>query len=190
MARPDGDTKRHIIEMAYDQFYAVGFLRAGVDAIAEAAGLTKRTLYYHFPSKDDLVAAVLEEQHRLAFERIQRWARKATGSPEQLVAALFHEFARWARQPGWHGSGFTRIAMELADLPGHPARDAAKRHKAAVEAVLAGKLEEAGVARSALAARQVMLLLEGSMALVLIHGEPAYAAAAEAAARQLVVATP
>jgi AcrR family transcriptional regulator len=190
MARQEGETRHRIVEVAYEQFYSVGFMRAGVDAIAEAAGVTKRTLYYHFESKDDLVAAVLEAQHQLAIERTQRWAHKVTGSPGDVVESLFAEFGKWARQPTWHGSGFTRIAMELADLPGHPARGIARRHKAAVEDILAGKLAESGVAQPGEVARQVMLLLEGSMALVLIHGDTTYAAAAAAAARQLVLAPP
>lgn len=186
MVRQASETKRRIVEVAYEQFYSVGFMRAGVDAIAEAACVTKRTLYYHFESKDGLVAAVLEAQHQLAFERIQRWARKVSGSAGDMVESLFAEFGRWARKPTWRGSGFTRIAMELADLPGHPARGIAKRHKAAVESILVGKLMEAGVAHPQEAARQVMLLVEGSMALVLIHGDTAYAKAASAAARRLV----
>jgi AcrR family transcriptional regulator len=186
MVRQASETRRRIVEAAYEQFYSAGFMRAGVDAIAEAAGVTKRTLYYHFESKDDLVAAVLEAQHQLAFERTQRWARQVSGSAGDLVESLFSAFGRWAGTPTWHGSGFTRIAMELADLPGHPARGIAKRHKASVESLLVGKLKEAGVAQPQEAARQVMLLLEGSMALVLIHGDTAYATAAAAAARRLV----
>ena len=188
MARLAGETRRRIVEAAYDLFYAGGFMRAGVDAIAAAAGVTKRTLYYHFDSKDTLLAAVLEAQHHLALESVQRWACKATGSPENLVETLFAEFGKWAGQPRWHGSGFTRIAMELADMAGHPARAMAKRHKIAVEKLLMEKLSESGTAQPHEIARQVMLLLEGCMSLVLIHGDTAYAATAATAAKRLVAA--
>jgi AcrR family transcriptional regulator len=114
-------------------FYRDGFARAGVDAIAEASHVTKRTLYYHFDSKDSLLAAVLDNQNDLALGRIRRWAGKACGEPAEIVAILFVEFEAWAKQAGWTGTGFTRVAMELADMPGHPARLAASRHKAAVE---------------------------------------------------------
>ena len=62
MRRQGKDTKRRIIDAAYELFYKDGFARAGVDAIAERAGVTKRTLYQHFDSKDALVAAVLDIQ--------------------------------------------------------------------------------------------------------------------------------
>jgi AcrR family transcriptional regulator len=186
MPGPARETKRRIIDAAYELFYKGGFARVGVDDIAEAAGVTKRTLYYHFDSKDALVAAVLEVQNALMLTRMQRWARRASGNPATVVEKLFAEFAAWARRPGWRGSGFTRAAMEFAHLPGHPARVAARRHKAAVESWLAEELDgnRTGAARQL--ARQIMLLIEGCHSLILIHGDASYADAAAEAARLLV----
>ena len=186
MPRPSDGTRRRILEVAYDLFYRDGFARAGVDAIAEAAGITKRTLYYHYQSKDALLAAVLDVQHEIMFSRIQRWASRASGDPATLVMIVFAEFARWAGKPAWRGSGFTRAAMELADLPGHPARAAASRHKAAVEGWFAEQFAQTGVGHPRDLARHVMLLIEGCLSLVLIHGDTSYAEAAASAARQLV----
>jgi AcrR family transcriptional regulator len=182
--RNSADTKRRIIDAAYGLFYRGGFARAGVDDIAEAAGVTKRTLYYHFDSKDALVEAVLATQNELALARIESWAQRVTGDPTSMVERLFAEFAAWARQPQWRGSGFTRAAMEFAHLPGHPARVAARRHKARVEAWLADQFGAGDKTRQL--ARQVMLLLEGCHSLILIHGDAAYADAAATAARSLL----
>jgi len=179
-------TRRRILDAAYGLFYRGGFARAGVDAIAEAAGVTKRTLYDHFRSKDALLAAVLDAQHALVLARIQGWAARAEGDPARTVELVFEEFAAWARTPGWQGSGFTRAVMELADLPGHPARHAASRHKAAVERWFADELGRGGVGGAPTVARQVMLLIEGCLSLILIHGDPSYAVTAAAAARRLV----
>ena len=63
-----------------------------------------------------------------------------------MVDALFAELARWATGPHFEGAGYTRLVMELADLPGHPARAVARRHKAVVEAWLADELARRGVA--------------------------------------------
>lgn len=186
MPKTGGETRRRIIDTAYEIFYKGGFARAGVDAIAEAAGVTKRTLYYHFDSKDVLLAAVLDAQHQLVLARIQRWARRASGNPQKMVEILFDEFKTWARKSGWQGSGFTRAAMELADLPGHPARRAASRHKAAVEDWLAGEFAAEDIQGSGELARQIMLLIEGCHSLVLIHGDTSYIDAASTTARLLV----
>jgi DNA gyrase/topoisomerase IV subunit B len=76
--------------------------------------------------------------------------------------------------------------VELADLPGHPARAIARRAKAKTESWLAGRLADARVANARDRAREIMLLTEGSMALTLIHGGRNYIDAAAVVARQLV----
>jgi AcrR family transcriptional regulator len=186
MPRQSKGTKERIIDAAYELFYKGGFASASVDAIADAARITKRTFYYHFDSKQTLVAAVLAAQHALALSRIERWAKGASGAPIALVEKLFGELAAWSKKPGWRGSGFTRAAMEFANSPGHPARLAARRHKTAIEAYLAEQFAENGISASQLLARQVMLLMEGCHSLVLIHGDTSYANAATEAARHLV----
>jgi AcrR family transcriptional regulator len=93
-----------------------------MDEIAAATKLTKRTLYYHFESKDQLLAAVLEAQHHLALAAFRTFGDRLSGSPEAIIDGLFHELAVWSDKPRWAGSGFTRLVIELADLPGHPAR--------------------------------------------------------------------
>lgn len=125
MPRSATETRQRILASAYLLFYREGFQRSGVDAVAEAAGVTKRTLYNHFPSRDALIAAVLEAQAELAGAEIRRWCRKGSETPEELVGDIFAALRKWAATPGWRGSGFTRAAMELAWAPGHPAREAA-----------------------------------------------------------------
>jgi len=190
MARPAKKTRERILAAAYGRLYQEGFTRASLDAIAAAAGVTKRTLYYHFESKDALVAAVLEAQHDRALERIQGWASDAPDDPGELIDALFGKLAAWAGEAKWTGSGFTRIAMELADLPGHPARVAARQHKAAVEAWLAARLGAMNLAAPRETARGIMLLTEGCLSLILIHGDASYADAAAGAAKRLLGGTP
>lgn len=139
-----GPTRGRILDAAYALFYEHGFHRVALDAIAARAGVTKRTLYYHSRSKDDLIAAALEVHAELALARIRKWG---VTMPEDLGAAidgLFDGMARWASGPRYEGGGFTRVVMELADLPGHPARAVARRHKANVEAWLTGELERRG----------------------------------------------
>ena len=182
--RPSGaETRRRVIEAAYDLFYRDGFHRVGVDAVADAAGVTKRTLYYHFDSKDALLAAVLEGRTGLAVDRIEHWLGPDAGGPAEMVERLFTALGAWAAGPGWSGSGFTRLTMELAGLPGHPARAVARRHKATIEALLRDRLEGHGLDDTAGLARRLMVLLEGCQAMILISGDRSYAGAAAEAAR-------
>lgn len=186
MPKAAEETRRRILESGYALFYRHGFNRVGVDEIAHAARVTKRTLYYHFTSKDEILAVVLERQHELALAQIRNWAEKLVGGTNEICDTLFEGVAKWAAKPRYAGAGFTRIVMELADLPGHPARAVARRHKAAVEALLADVLTKAGIESPSERAREAALLLEGAMALILVHGDRTYALAAAGAAKRLM----
>ena len=186
MPRSAEATKKVIFSAAYRLLYREGFSRTSMDAIADAAGVTKKTLYYHFDSKDDLVAAILEHQQAESLALFQRWADPSAKDPTAFVDALFAKLHHWASGTVWYGSGFTRLTMELADLPGHPARTAAHRHKAAVEDWLSGELKRLGQPRPKPVARQLMVLVEGCMSLVLIHQDAIYVLAAAKAANRLL----
>jgi AcrR family transcriptional regulator len=128
--RASEQTRQRILDAAYALFRRGGYTRVSMDEIAAAAGVTKRTLYYHFESKDALLATVLEAQHRLALAAFRTFGDKLSGHPEAMIDTLFRDLAVWSDKPRWAGSGFTRLVIELADLPGHPARMIARRHKA------------------------------------------------------------
>ena len=186
MPRSAESTRRRILDAAYELFYRKGFGRVSVDEIAALAGVTKRTLYYHFQSKDELLASALDLHHELATTRIRKWEERYSGNANEIVEVLFSELANWSAKPGWTGPGFTRLAMELADLPGHPARAIAHRHKAAVEAWYTDLFIRANVASPSERARELALLVEGATALILIHGDRSYADAAARAAQHLI----
>ncbi len=185
MPRDASKTRSRILGAGYQLVYRRGFARVSMDAIAAAAGVTKRSLYYHFKSKDALVHAVLEDQQVHALALFEQWGRHPATSPAEFLSNLFLQLEGWAKGPRWRGSGYTRVTMELADLPGHPARRAARQHKRAVEDWLGAKLQELGAQQPQRLAREAMLLIEGSLSLILIHGETGYAFAAAAAARNL-----
>lgn len=158
-----------------------------MNEIAAATGVTKRTLYYHFKSKDLLLAAVLEAQHALALDAFRTFGDRLSGSPEAIIEALFEQLAVWSDKPRWAGSGFTRLVIELADMPGHPARRIARRHKALLESHFAELLARAGVDRPVEVAREIWLLSEGAISLILVHGDRSYAASAAEAAKRLLL---
>jgi AcrR family transcriptional regulator len=186
MPRDSTKTCQRILDAAYELFRRKGYTRVSMDEIAAATTVTKRTLYYHFESKDQLLAAVLEAQHHLALAAFRTFGDKLVGSPEQIVEALFRDLAVWSDKPRWTGSGFTRLVIELADLPGHPARTIARRHKAMLEAHFAEVLARAGVERPRETAREIWLLSEGAISLILVHRDRSYAAAAGIAAKKLI----
>lgn len=186
MPRSAARTRQQILDAAYVLFRGKGFTRASMDEIAAASRLTKRTLYYHFRSKDELLAAMLEAQHELALAAFKTFGDRLSGTPDAIIDGLFKGLAAWSDTPRFAGSGFTRLVIELADLRGHPARVIARRHKAMLEGHLAELLERAGVEQPCERAREIWLLSEGAISLILVHGDRSYAAAAAAAAKRLL----
>ncbi|MGH6891766.1 MAG: TetR/AcrR family transcriptional regulator [Dongiaceae bacterium] len=195
MPRNPADTRARIMRAAYVQFFRKGFQRTSLDDIAARAGVTKRALYYHIRSKDELAGAMLTHQHEFVLGQVTGWLgaptpRNARGA-RLLTDRLFASLARWAEaeqaaRRHWIGSGFTRMAMELADLPGHPARVATRRHKAGIQVELTRRFAACGVPRARDRAAQVQMLLEGAMTMILIHGDIDHARLAAAAARKLI----
>jgi AcrR family transcriptional regulator len=180
------DTRTRIIDAASKLFYAEGIGRVSVDAVAEKAGLTKRTLYYHFKSKDDLVAAYLDARDQPNMQRMASWFEAAEGGPSEKVEAIFTHLAQAGRHPEWKGCGFLRTSAELAALPGHPAMKVGAMHKARFENWLAGRFESFDLNEAAVVAREVVLLMDGAFATALVHRDACYIEAAGRAAAALV----
>src|SRR5436309_3369723 len=92
-------TRKRIVDAATKLFYAEGIGRVSVDAVAEKAGLTKRTLYYHFKSKDELIAAYLDGRDQPNLQQMAGWFDAAEGGADRRVEAIFSNLARVARHP-------------------------------------------------------------------------------------------
>jgi AcrR family transcriptional regulator len=188
MARPETDTRQRIIAAASKLFYSEGIKSVSVDAVAAAAGVTKRTLYYHFDSKDDLIAAYLGGRDQPNLAMFQRWFAESRGGLPARIEAIFKNLARSARHPKWKGCGFLRTSAELANMPGHPAIRIGAAHKKKFESWLRVTFEAEGIAQASRLARQILLLLDGSFAVVLLHRDPSYIETAGEAAASLTSA--
>lgn len=179
-------TRERIITAATELFYGEGIRSASIDAVAAKAGITKRTLYYHFKSKDNLIAAYLEARDQPTLALYARWFDETDGPVNKKIEAMFQKFARTARGPNWKGCGFLRTSAELANTPGHPAVKVGAAHKKKFEAWLSNVLDGENVKDAEVVARKIVVLLDGAASVMLIHRDPAYVEAAGAVAASLV----
>jgi AcrR family transcriptional regulator len=187
MRKRRDENRQKIVDAAYECFWRTGFTRTSVDRIALQAGLTKRTLYSYYRSKDDLLAAVLVHYNELASQRLNRIGERMPADLNGALESFFNQLAGWSKTtPRWTGSGFTRLVVELADLPGHPARAIARQAKSTTESWLTSLLIQKRASQPRHRAREIMLLMEGAMALTLIHEDRSYIEAALQAAKSLV----
>ena len=104
------------------------------------------------------------------------------------VKGIFSNLARSARHPKWKGCGFLRTSAELANMPGHPAIKIGAAHKKKFEDWLRVTFVAEGIGDGLQLARQILLLLDGSFAVVLLHRDPSYMETAGEAARSLTEA--
>jgi AcrR family transcriptional regulator len=184
----ENTTAQRIVAAASKLFYAEGIRSVSVDAVAAQAGVTKRTLYYHFKSKDDLVAAYLSGRDQPNIALFQRWFAETGGDLADKTRGIFRHLAQSARHPKWKGCGFLRTTAELANLPGHPAIKIGAAHKKKFERWMQDCFEGEGFSGAALLARQMTLLLDGCFAVSLLHRDPSYMETAGDTAHALVTA--
>lgn len=184
---PNGNpTRDRIIQAATRLFYSEGLRATSVDAVAEKAGVTKKTLYYHFQTKDELIAAYLASRDQPTLAYYERWFAETKGSTADKVRGLFRSFGKSADTPHWRGCGFLRTIAELASTPGHPAIKAGAAHKKKFEAWMADKLARDDVRDAGKIARQIVILLDGAATVMLIHRDAAYVETAGDVAAALV----
>ncbi len=185
MPKDANPTRARILDAASKLFYREG-ISVSIDSVAAKAGLTKRTLYYHFKSKDDLIAAYLEARDAPNLAVFAQWFAQAKGPLPAKIESIFKNLAQSARHPKWKGCGFLRTAAELAPMPGHPAIKIGAKHKTAVEAWLASVIAADAGKKADELARQICILMDGAFSTMLIHRDPAYIEAAGRAAAALV----
>lgn len=155
-----GSAAERILAAASQLFYERGIRAVGVNTIADRARVTKVTLYAHFGSKDELIAAHLRARHaRWKAELEERSA--AANTPSEHLAAVFDAYRAWAVADDFRGCGFVNAAAELADLD-HPARAVVSEHKADIRDQLVAVATTAGCASPGDAAEECLLLLEGA----------------------------
>jgi AcrR family transcriptional regulator len=185
MTRDARITRRDILTAADELFYGEGLRSVSVDEIAAKAGITKKTLYYHFRSKDELIAAYLDARDRPTLERFQQWAGDE-GTVTERLERMFRRLGRCAKSPTWKGCGFVRATGELANIPGHPAIRIARAHKANFEKWLSDSLAAEGHRDCEDLARGLMVIIDGAVTQMLLHRDPRYARAASRAACALL----
>ena len=165
---PDGDSiqrlppRERILAAACELFYRQGIRAVGVDAIAEAAGTNKMTLYRHFASKDELVAEYLR---RLWDEKSSVWTRLAAEHPSDPRGQLqgwLEAAARHVTDPTSRGCAIANAAIELPEK-NHPARCVIEQCKQDSRARLVAVCREAGITQPDLLADQLFMMLEGAL---------------------------
>jgi len=160
-ANREAPPRERILAAACELFYRQGIRAVGVEAIAEAAGTNKMTLYRHFSSKDELVAEYLR---RLAGDAGRFWddlAATHPGNPRAQLSGWLAAMQAHVADADQRGCALANAAVELPEK-GHPARAVIEEFKAAQRDRLVALCAACGVAEPELLADALFLLLEGA----------------------------
>jgi AcrR family transcriptional regulator len=117
--RPESgqSARERILCAAYELFSHRGIHDVGIDELVDRAGVAKATLYKHFPSKDDLVLAFLEQREQIwTHSWVEREARRRGATPEEQLLAIFDLFDEWFHGDDFEGCSFIKVLLEYGDL--------------------------------------------------------------------------
>lgn len=176
--------RERILETAQRLFYRDGFRAVGVDTIIAEAGVAKMSLYRHFPSKDDLIVAYLEESNRQYWEWLDG-AVDELDDPEQKLLGMFEAIEKLATSPECLGCTFQSTAAEFPDQD-HPGHEVALAHKKRVRDRFAQLAREAGLRDPDELGNQLLLLMDGAWVAARMYGPDSPATSLTDAARRLL----
>jgi AcrR family transcriptional regulator len=181
------EARSRLLETACILFYKYGVHAVGIDRVIAEAGVSKATLYRHFPTKDHLVVAYVQ----LRDQRWRNWMTARVGvlaaDPVDRPLAVFDAVAERCASGDFRGCAFTNTIVDVADRS-HPAHRAAAQHKDQVRAYFAELLADAGVLESEPLAQLWLMLLDGAVVTALREGSAVPAEAARQAAAVLLSA--
>lgn len=183
---PAGGMRGRILQTASVLFYEHGVRAVGVDLVVERAGIAKTSLYRHFRTKDDLVAAFLESEDKAFWQVWEAVAAAHREDPEAELFAHMRWIAERVARPGYRGCPQINVAAEFPEN-GHPARQVEIRHKREMRLRLHGIAERLGLADTSGFSASLAILINGafvsSRVLDAGEAEPVLAAMARALLR-------
>jgi AcrR family transcriptional regulator len=156
------EARERLLTSATRLFYSEGLHSVGIDRVIADAGVTRATLYRHFPSKDDLLVAYLGAADQAIRAQVAA-ARTTGGAPADVVRAVAATIADGIRSPGFRGCAFLNAAAEYPD-PAHPVHQAVLAHRQWFLATVTELLAPVGETAPGPAAGHFVMLRDGAMA--------------------------
>lgn len=157
------DARQRIVETAERLFYAEGVRSVGIDRIIAEAEVAKMTLYNHFPSKDDLILAVLQFREEKFDALFDKWMQKHVKAGMNKLEAFFAALKDWFKSPGFRGCMFINSCAELADA-NHSGSKFAAQHKERFHEMLKQIINECAGAKAAESlSPAISLMVEGAI---------------------------
>lgn len=177
--------RERLLRTALELFAKQGIHATGIDTIVESAGVTKKTLYAHFRSKEELLLAALRHYDGLFRNEFMRKVEQAAKNPKDRLLAVFDVAGDWFRQPNFYGCLFINTVGEFSQQE-TPIRQVCQENKRLMKGYLQELCEEIGVQDAEGLAEELALVFEGAIVTAQVSQKPNAAQVAKRAAKALV----
>ncbi|MFF9002252.1 helix-turn-helix domain-containing protein [Streptomyces achromogenes] len=174
--------RERILAAAARLFAVQGINATGMEQVAEAAPVSKRTLYAHFRTKDDLVLAHLRDLASSG-ATLESVLTREDIPPRERILGLFDQPAPEAAPV--RGCPFIDAAAEFPD-PDSTVHSYAREQKLRMVELVTALVTELGCREPAALAEQLVTLADGAASRAMVLGEADYGRHARAAAETLL----
>ena len=179
------EKRQQLIETATRLFAEHGFHATGIDRIAREAGVSKKTMYSHFRSKEELILAVLKHHDGMFRNFFMKSVDKLSDSPRERLLGIFDVAHAWFSGETFYGCMFINAISEYSQGD-TPIRKACQDFKSQMANLSRNWPVATEIGNPSEVAAELALLLEGSIVTAQVGGTPASANTAKAAAQVLI----
>ncbi len=183
MPRPS--RREHLIETAITLFCEHGYHATGIDRLLETAGVSKKTMYQHFRSKEELIYAALRQYDGVFRNNFMKAVEGAGKTPKEKLLAIFDVAETWFNDNKFFGCMFINAISEYSEKDS-PIRDISRQFKQLMWNYVFDLAKEANANEPKKLANELCLLLEGAIVTAQVSQKPEAAATAKEIGKKLI----
>ena len=183
MPRPS--RREHLIETAITLFCEHGYHATGIDRILATAGVSKKTMYLYFRSKEELIYAALQQYDSVFRNNFMKAVEESGQTPKDKLLAIFEVAEAWFNNNNFFGCMFINAVGEYSEKES-PIREISKHFKQQMWNYVAELAQQANIENSSALADELCLLLEGAIVTAQVSQRPQAASTAKKIAEKLI----
>lgn len=177
--------REEIVQRAFRIFYDEGFHATGVDTLLADSGISKRTLYKYFRTKEELIAAIVEHYQNVLFQNVTQEMMKRSKDPKEQILYLFDQKREEFEAKNYNGCFAVNAKLEYEGKD-KKIENACKTLYEKLEEFVSDLCIQAKCKNPQRTARQIMILFEGAVVLGQMHHDPSVPETARKLARDLL----
>ena len=182
---PQVSKREQLLKAAVTLFSRKGFHGVGIDAISEKAGVTKKTLYHHFKSKEELILATLRYYDERFRNDFMKSVETRETDPVDRLLVVFDVVEEWFREDDFYGCMFVGAMGEFPD-EGTPIRNFCQEAKGLMLGYIKNLVEKTQLQKADQLSEHIILLLEGAITMAQVKNSPFSAVYAKQAVKVLI----